>query len=390
MARCLQALAIAVPLLALARLSAPQAEPPDTVAGKTFQEVATDVVFKVRKAGKLAEAAKLVLAFGPQEGLDAGRFRIEDPGRELSAAGAFETGKKGKIAFEPDLGELSAFLRLREQCEALTSETDLGVTITKQRVTAKITPSRRTGEWEVRKLELKVAFEAAAVFGRAKPGIYKGKVAGKGSARSKTIFAETWQRSSPGKVFPRKGNGGRLPGLATTWWVNDTYSEFPECGPPPHYAEILSRSGNRLVKLTSLFRDTECADNIWIHTYPKSVPIKPGTHISFKETGVLEDETYKRKWSNYYFDRIRVRVVDKREKQIWYTLQHREIDVLEQGNFIELFPEPDAEGRYTRNLYEDFLRIQTWDPRGAKISHIIFGVDSHGWAELDDLRIFKK
>ena len=46
-------------------------------------------------------------------------------------------------------------------------------------------------------------------------------------------------------------------------------------------------------------------------------------------------------------------------------------------------------GVYTRNLYQDFMGVQGFNPSGAQIARIIFELDSLGWATIDNICIGK-
>lgn len=47
----------------------------------------------------------------------------------------------------------------------------------------------------------------------------------------------------------------------------------------------------------------------------------------------------------------------------------------------------DASGSYTRNLFDDFNSIPGFITSGAKIVSIVFGIDEHGTAVIDNIKI---
>ena len=114
------------------------------------------------------------------------------------------------------------------------------------------------------------------------------------------------------------------------------------------------------------------------------IPITKNTCISFDEMGELIDPEYTR----WYYDKISLCLIDIRGNELYYILQRNpDAQPQNQGSFVnEIFLDPDA-GSYNRNLFDDFSTIPHFDESGGQVSVILFSVDEHGWATLDNLKI---
>ncbi len=76
-------------------------------------------------------------------------------------------------------------------------------------------------------------------------------------------FEEGWERSPIGAHAPTS-DSTPFAGDAGTWLLDDTVSEFPECGPTPHRAEIVAFGSNKTLRLSAKDSASSCADNVWI------------------------------------------------------------------------------------------------------------------------------
>lgn len=219
-------------------------------------------------------------------------------------------------------------------------------------------------------------------------------------------WQETWEAASLGSYTPvgMDYTGTFVHGDGGVWYVGDTISDFPECGPTPHRAEILMYQGSQALKLTSEFSGSECADNIWVavadygpgHNSGYSIPLTPETRIAFKETGELLYPGPHGWGRNCLtppcFDNVSILLTDNRGNILAYVLQRypgttpNVSEDLYGDVYHEVFLDAEA-GSYQRNLYNDFSTIPNFRGFGAAIEVVEFKVDEHGWAILDDLRI---
>lgn len=219
-------------------------------------------------------------------------------------------------------------------------------------------------------------------------------------------FREGWDSASIGSYTPRCGDctPALIDGDGGRWYVGDTISDFPECGPTPHRAEILMHEGSKALKLISDYANSECADNIWVALADYgaglnsgfSIPLRRDTRIAFTETGHLVDPG-RHGWGQNClmppcFDNVSLLLVDNRGNILAYVLQRysgatpNASQELYGDVYREVFLDPEA-GSYVRDLYDDFAMIPNFRAAGATITSVEFKVDEHGWAILDDLRI---
>ena len=215
-------------------------------------------------------------------------------------------------------------------------------------------------------------------------------------------FQEGWESSSIGTYVPSSHDNLPLPLIPADegdWLLGDTVSEFPECGPSPHTAEILLSGDNRSLRLTSNNSNSSCADNVWVNLFevPQlnlnpgfSVPLTSGTIISFEETGNLINP---QAGSPYCVlppcgDTVSLTLEDTRGNMLAYVLQRAPDAVPNEvrSYYREVFIDPNA-GDYSRNLFADFNTIPDFSPSGATIRTVAFKVSEHGTATIDNICI---
>ena len=218
------------------------------------------------------------------------------------------------------------------------------------------------------------------------------------SSPAAIAFQEGWDSSTIGTYMP-SSSIITISADEGDWILGDTVSEFSECGTTPHTAEIIISNGSQALRLTSNDSNSECADNIWVNIVevPQislnpdfSVPLTSETIISFEETGgLINPET----GSPYCVsppcgDTISLILGDANGNFLAYILQSapgaepNEI----HSSYREIFIDPN-EGIYSRNLFDDFGTIPDFNPSGATIKSIVFEVDDHGTATIDNLCI---
>ncbi|MBT8366886.1 MAG: PKD domain-containing protein [Deltaproteobacteria bacterium] len=211
-------------------------------------------------------------------------------------------------------------------------------------------------------------------------------------------FQEGWEKSPVGTYTPNMLLP-LIPADEGDWLLGDTVSEFPECGATPHTAEILLSGGNRSLRLTSNDSSSGCADNVWANLFeiPElnlnpgfSVPLTPGTIISFEEAGNLISPGT---GSPYCVvlpcgDTVSLTLEDSRGNMLAYLLQRAPGAVPNEVRsfYREVFLDPNA-GAYSRNLFADLNTIPDFNPTGASIRTVAFQVKEHGTATIDNICI---
>lgn len=214
-------------------------------------------------------------------------------------------------------------------------------------------------------------------------------------------FHEDWETAQVTEYTP--SNTTYINGSEGFWRLNDSISQFPDCGVTRNRAQILVQNGNRVLRLLSNRSFTNCSDDIWVllaefeaFNLDFAIPLIPNTVISFDERGELEDPQLHNGGVNCLvppcFDNVSLVLVDNNDNILAYVLQRYPAAVENTPNtnygdtYREIFLDPRA-GSYQRNLYNDFQLIRTFNPAGAQIVSIEFRVDEHGWAILDNLII---
>lgn len=217
-------------------------------------------------------------------------------------------------------------------------------------------------------------------------------------------FHEGWESTQIKNYLP----DGFITADEGVWILGDTVSEFPECGPTPQRADILTIDGSKALRLTSNDSNSGCADNVWVTLFDTntvgpinlnkgfSIPVNKDTFISFEETGSLIDPQIHGWGRNCInppcFDNISLVLADNRGNILAYVLQRAPIaeenvnNVFYKDIYREIFLDPDL-GLYTRNLFDDLSTIPMFSPNSAQITSIEFKVDDHGWAIIDNIAI---
>lgn len=212
-------------------------------------------------------------------------------------------------------------------------------------------------------------------------------------------LSERWEAAEVGTYVPPD----LINGDAGAWFLGDTVSEFPDCGPTPQRGEILVLNGNKALRLQSNDSASQCIDDVWLaltefdSTNPGfSVPLVAGSIISFREIGQLIDPQLHDSGQNCTvppcFDNVSLLLEDSNANLLAYVFQRYPDAVANVPNvnfgdtYREVFLDPAAVS-YRRDLFSDFQTIPSFDPQNAEIVYIEFRVDEHGWAILDDLAI---
>ncbi|MDR4485499.1 MAG: PASTA domain-containing protein [Nitrospirales bacterium] len=214
-------------------------------------------------------------------------------------------------------------------------------------------------------------------------------------------FQERWENATTGTYVPLgdpkftliDSDEGR-------WLVGDTVSEFPECGPTPHRAEIIASGGGKALRLTSENSNSDCVDNIAV-SYLSKLPVANNrviglnlnTIISFDEIGQLNDPQLSFSpncISAPCGDTISLLLADNWGNKLAYVMQRapEEVPNESHSDYREIFLNRDG-GRFLRNLYFDFSTIPNFKPFAEKlqIEAIEFRVDSNGSGTIDNLVI---
>jgi len=199
-------------------------------------------------------------------------------------------------------------------------------------------------------------------------------------------FSETWSTSPLRTYTP----GTIIPGSAASWFLEDTVSEFPECGSTPHRGVIEGGpTGNRL-RLISHDSFSSCADNIYAAALT-NVALTPGTLLTFDATSDLVAPTVNA-FNKHLGDRVFLAVLTNQGHVIFYTLDHADGLVPFDGPSgvfdvdKEFFLEPSfGQDSYLRDVYSDFAALDGFAP-GARVTSLVFSVHEHGQATIDNLR----
>ncbi|MGE5296276.1 MAG: hypothetical protein ACM3VT_15750 [Solirubrobacterales bacterium] len=215
-------------------------------------------------------------------------------------------------------------------------------------------------------------------------------------------FFEGWESTQTGDYSP--ATTPYLSGDAGSWFLADTITQSTDCdGTSRNQAQILVQGGSRVLRLLSNRSFTKCEDDIWVllsefDTFNQEfgIPLNANTILSFDERGELEDPQLHNGGVDCLlppcFDNVSLVLTDNNGNILAYVLQRYPAAVENTPNthygdtYREIFLDPDA-GTYRRNVYNDFQRIRTFEPKGAKIVSIEFRVDQHGWAIIDNIAI---
>ena len=240
-------------------------------------------------------------------------------------------------------------------------------------------------------------------------------------------FTESWENAVVKTYRPSSVGVTMIRADEGYWHLGDTVSNFPDCGPTPHTAEIIKHNGSNALKLTSNDSDSSCADNVWVALFDTSkvgplrynlgfsVPLTSSTRISFSEEGAFFEtpqDSYGSKMhtaQSYFsdnavliqpqgrgdkcitppcFDNISLVLEDNHGNILVYVLQRPDNAEPNENYAVykEIFLDPDV-GKYERNLFDDFSSIPAFNSSNASIVSIQFKIHDHGWAIIDDIAI---
>jgi len=226
------------------------------------------------------------------------------------------------------------------------------------------------------------------------------------------VSQEAWNATPVNTYTPSGSNLVLIQGDMGRWALGDTVSEFvPTCGPVINTADVsgtVSPNANtKALRLISLDSNSSCADNIWVTLYTKiapqylglqvninpalSIPLTPGTLISFQETGSLVNP---QTGSNYCVgppcgDTISITIEESGGTVLAYILQRAPGATPNTlySIYREIFLDPN-QGLYQRDIYADFQTIPGFTSGGThEIIDIGIEVDEHGVANIDNLMI---
>ena len=141
-------------------------------------------------------------------------------------------------------------------------------------------------------------------------------------------------------------------------------------------------------------------NNLWAVLFTKlgspinnniTIPIKPGTTISFDVTGVLDNPLENGLGGTNClvppcYDNISVQVEDTHGNIIAYVLDRYPSAVPNntRNNYREILLNYST-GTYSRNLYNDFSTIPGFSPNNSDIYSIQVYIDEHGWCVVDNI-----
>ena len=218
------------------------------------------------------------------------------------------------------------------------------------------------------------------------------------SGKSSTSFNESWESADIGSYSPA-ANVPVINADQGNWIVGDTVSSFPECGPTPQLAEVISASAGKALHLISKDSGSSCADNIWVGLMevPQagfnpgfSVSLGADTRISFDESGSLANPQVGVSTCivKPCGDTVSLLLTDNNGNTLAYILQRAATATPDTSlsQYREIFLDSTA-GSYSRNLYADFQTIPGFVASGVAIISVEFLVQEHGDAALDNLVI---
>jgi len=200
---------------------------------------------------------------------------------------------------------------------------------------------------------------------------------------SRVLFREGWERAAVRRYVPES----QFSGDTGKWEVGDTVSNFPECGPSPHFAEVVREGATRWLHLHSGSSDLneDCADNIEAAHPTLSIPVTDDLYLSFTETGELVDSDE--------CDAVFLHVEFDNFSRLSYVLQQgggygRAGRSWGCGGLFARYPlvlDP-ALRTHVRNLVADMAAVGL--PRPSRVTFLDLEVDEHGDAMFDDITFF--
>lgn len=221
---------------------------------------------------------------------------------------------------------------------------------------------------------------------------------------------ESWSSAQPGIYIPHESDPIQISGDSGAWLVADTASNFPEDGPTPNKAEIISAGNDRHLKLTSRSGASGVAENIWVVRHrlfdPISIPLDSGKKISVIQSGSLDDPN----WSGYRPSGgspnctcVYLMLEDNRGNILVYLFQRaanypshtKTLQGYDSGgNLVSigyheiLLGSPNADGgTYVRNVFEDFSQVPGFNAAGASIAQVTYELTHPGTTTLQRFEI---
>ena len=204
----------------------------------------------------------------------------------------------------------------------------------------------------------------------------------------KVLFQERWERASVKKYPP----DAVFTGDSGSWYVGDTVSAFPDCGPSQNYAQVIVEQGSHRLHLHSERSNSDCADNVFVGPVMTNPPgprdlniaVDENVYLSFAETGALTNPDP--------CDAVVLLVEFDNEVDISYVLQRgTDWDVSPASCESAFVPNavllPPDQVSFVRNLAADAEAVGIAPVN--RVTTIEISVDSHGDATFDDLLFFR-
>jgi hypothetical protein len=195
---------------------------------------------------------------------------------------------------------------------------------------------------------------------------------------------ETWSKGKPG-VYPAKaGKGRKLKGDAGAWFVNDTFTEFNDCGQGPSLAKLVFSEGSTKLRLESSLSNGPCADNIWVFKKLGGVPVTPFTRLEFDETGFIPEGT-----PGSFLKRVFIELTTRDGYVARLTLQiDGDLDDYNDGiASVALEPAEPSGSHYDVALGSVFAMNPGFPVFGDELKEMHIEVNNGGWVEFDNIRI---
>ena len=202
-------------------------------------------------------------------------------------------------------------------------------------------------------------------------------------AVGQVLFREGWERAAIRRYAP----DSQISGDSGTWLVGDTVSNFPECGPSPHFAEVVLDQGSRRLRLVSNFSNSDCADNIAAARPNLDIPVTDDLYLMFSETGQLS--------GSRSCDAVFVHIEFDNSQRLSYVLQQGGGWGSAQRGWgcgsLLLTPHPfvlDASTRtQVRNVVADAQAAGLLRP--SRVTFVNLEINEHGQATFDDIVLFR-
>ncbi|MBI3414509.1 MAG: immunoglobulin domain-containing protein [Verrucomicrobia bacterium] len=219
-----------------------------------------------------------------------------------------------------------------------------------------------------------------------------------------STWVENWQAANVAAYAVTDNAAPTIPGDGASWLL---YDSADVCGGPhANSAQVISLGGNRKA-LTLSVVNNPCVDDISLDSIqPLAIPLLPATMISVTESGSLANP----QWNGFFptlfpppGDSVHLVLTDQNGNQLVYFFQR----AVNYAAHSDTFPVRFADGRvanagyhevllgaydgsggtFTRNIFDDFKQAPGFNPSGATIIKIQFGIRSVGSTTLSDLKI---